>query len=141
MLIYKLGPSIGDVVCVQKLIKSYKLDDIINTNLFYASCFAQTPVCLRAKPTWHLCELTSLFCKWSQVEKHEIQDQNQFLVMCFSSICSLFLDQRGKSGGTRATSGPKPLVIKSAKQFVNLLLISTSLFSFCFEGNENNRDS
>jgi hypothetical protein len=44
----------------------------------------------------------------------------------------IFVDklcQRGPTGGPRVTSGPRPLVTRPAKLFVNLLLVTSSLFS------------
>jgi hypothetical protein len=40
------------------------------------------------------------------------------------------LHQRGTTGGTRATSGPRPLVIRADTLFVNLLLVTTSSYIF-----------
>jgi hypothetical protein len=40
------------------------------------------------------------------------------------------VNQRGPAGGPRATSGQRPLVIRPAKLFVNLLLVTTSSFIF-----------
>jgi hypothetical protein len=40
------------------------------------------------------------------------------------------LSHRGSTGGPRATSGPRPLIARPAKLFVNLLLVTTSSFIF-----------
>jgi hypothetical protein len=39
-------------------------------------------------------------------------------------------DQRGPAGGLRVTSGPRLLVTRPAKLFVDLLLVTTSSFYF-----------
>jgi hypothetical protein len=43
---------------------------------------------------------------------------------------NISINQRGKTGVLRATSGPRSLVTRSAKLFVNLLPVTTSSFIF-----------
>jgi hypothetical protein len=50
------------------------------------------------------------------------------------------LYQRGQTGGSRATSGPRPLITRPAKLFVNLLLATISSF-FLFQIILKNLDS
>jgi hypothetical protein len=62
------------------------------------------------------------------------------LVTCVFSLykhcsCGCILDQRSPAGGSRATSGPKPLVTQSAKLLVNLLLVTIESFT-CFSSKD-----
>jgi hypothetical protein len=40
------------------------------------------------------------------------------------------VNQRGPTGGPRGTSGPRQLVTRPAKLFLNLFLVTTSSFIF-----------
>jgi hypothetical protein len=51
------------------------------------------------------------------------------------------LGQRVQTGGPRATSGPRPLVTRPAKLFVNLLLVNKSSFILFRPKDLKSRDS